>query len=100
MPEQLIDVDGCRLAIRTTGSGAPPVVMISSSGGSHDQWDALVERLDDTACITYGRPGLGGSDPLPSAEASIPRGAAWAADQLRALLHGAGIDPPYVVLGC
>lgn len=97
---RLIDVDGCRLSIRTTGSGAPPVVMISSSGGAHDQWDALTERLGDSTCITYGRPGLGASDPLPPAEARTPRGAAWAAAQLRTLLQGAGGDPPYVVVGC
>lgn len=100
MTERLIDVDGCRMAVRATGSGAPPVVMIASSGGAHDQWEALIERLGDTTWVTYGRPGLGGSDPLPPAEASRPRGAAWAAGQLRTLLHGAAVEPPYVVIGC
>lgn len=51
-------------------------------------------------CVSYGRPGLGGSDPLPPDEASTPRGAAWAATQLRTLLHNAEIAPPYVVVGC
>lgn len=101
MTEQLIDVNGCSLSIRATGSEGPAVVMVSSSGGAHDQWDALTPLLNDaTTCVTYGRPGLGGSDPLPPGKANIPRGARWAADQLRTLLHASDIGPPYIVVGC
>jgi hypothetical protein len=64
--EQLIAVDGIGLTIRSTGVGGPPLICVSCAGGAHDEWDELRARLDSlTQIITYGRPGLGGSDRLP-----------------------------------
>jgi hypothetical protein len=44
----------------------------------------------DSITVTYGRPGLGGSEPLP-VELRRSRPAGWAAAQLRTLLGRAGV---------
>jgi pimeloyl-ACP methyl ester carboxylesterase len=73
--DRLLDVEGHRIAIKVSGAGAPPVVCLSSAGDAHDQWAKFVPLIQPvTSCITYGRPGLGGSDPLPTAIAAVPRG--------------------------
>jgi pimeloyl-ACP methyl ester carboxylesterase len=98
MADGLIDVDGCRLSARVTGSGSPVVVMLSSAGGAHEQWDSLGPLLATTS-VSYGRPGLGGSDPLPP-EQTAPSDHDWATRQLHALLGAAGLAPPYVLVSC
>lgn len=98
MTETLIDVGGHRLALRTTGTGAPPVVCLASLGGGHDEWAQVVPLLSGvTTCVTYGRPGIEGSDPLPIGEVEQNRSVRGAADQLRTLLRRAEITPPYVL---
>lgn len=98
--DELIEVEASvRLAVRGSGSGTPPVVCLSCSGGAHDEWAGVASRLADrTQVITYGRPTLGGSDPLPPAVAEQSVSVGWAAGQLRTLLQRAGIDPPYVLV--
>lgn len=96
----LVDVDGVRLATQTSGTSAPAVVMLSSSGGGHEQWQQLRERLGDTLCVSYGRPGLAGSDPLPPDDAKVLRPASWAAEQLRGLLNAARVPGPYILISC
>src|SRR4051794_35515775 len=98
MADGLIDVEGCRLSARVTGSGSPVVVLLSSAGGAHEQWDSLGPLLATTS-VSYGRPGLGGSDPLPAAQAA-PSDHDWATRQLHALLGAAGLAPPYVLVSC
>ncbi len=96
----LIDVGGYRLDLRTTGNGAPAVVCLSALGGGHDSWERFAMLLADTSTVvTYGRPTLGGSDPLPE-HLRVPIGAAWPAEQLRTLLAAAGIAPPYMLVTC
>jgi pimeloyl-ACP methyl ester carboxylesterase len=70
--DRLIDVDGYRLAVRVTKSQGPAVVMLSSAGGGHEQWEQLRARLGDTLCVSYGRPGIDGSDPLPRTSTPCP----------------------------
>jgi pimeloyl-ACP methyl ester carboxylesterase len=95
--DRLVDVDGRRVEIRISGGGAPPVVCLSSAGGAHDQWAEFVPLVQPvTTCITYGRPGLGRSDPLPAEIATIRRGGRWAAEHLRAVLQAADVAPPYL----
>ncbi len=99
MTDRLIDVDGYRLAVRVTGSQGPAVVMLSSAGGGHEQWEQLRARLSDTLCVSYGRPGIDGSDPPPPDQQGVPRTASWPADHLHTLLHAAQIPQPYVLVG-
>jgi pimeloyl-ACP methyl ester carboxylesterase len=77
------------------GEGAPPVVICPALGATTNEW-LTVQRLvaqETTACV-YDRAGLGYSD-----SPRKHRGAARMAGELRALLHGAGIAPPYVLAG-
>lgn len=98
MADELVDVDGCRLSVRTAGSGTPTVVMLSSAGGAHEQWERLLPLLT-TAQLTYGRPGLGGSDPAPMARAE-PEDHDWATRQLHELLRAVDLPPPYLLVTC
>lgn len=100
MTDRTVDVDGRRVALRLTGSQEPAVVMLSSAGGGHDQWQQLRTLLGNTLCVSYGRPGIDGSDPLPPDLQSVPRTASWAGDHLHELLRAAEIGPPYVLVGC
>lgn len=94
----LVDVGGYRLAIELSGSGGPPVVCLSCLGGSHSEWSDVIALLAGaTTCITYGRPALGGSDPLPAATLQTTWTGRAAADQLRHLLRRSGLTPPYVL---
>jgi pimeloyl-ACP methyl ester carboxylesterase len=96
----LIDVGGYRLDLRMAGQGSPAVVGLSGLGGAHDYWAKFVPLLTDTtSVVTYGRPTLGRSDPLPE-HLRVVRGAVWPAEQLHALLAAAGIAPPYVLVTC
>jgi pimeloyl-ACP methyl ester carboxylesterase len=94
----LVDVGGYRLAVEISGSGGPPVVCLSCLGGSHDEWAGVVEMLSAmTTCVTYGRPALGGSEPLPAEQAERARTGRWAANELRTLLRRLNLTPPYVL---
>jgi pimeloyl-ACP methyl ester carboxylesterase len=98
--QRLVEVDnGLRLMIGEQGSGSPPVVCLSCAGGAHEEWSQVAARLSPlTRVVTYGRPGLGGSDPLGADQAGRLQSIGWAALQLRSLLRNAGLEPPYVLL--
>ena len=100
MTEELVEAgNGIRLMIHSNGQCVPPVVCLSCAGGAHDEWSAASERLSSLArVLSYGRPGLGGSDPLPEDLAGTVQSIEWAARQLRTLLANAGIPSPYVLL--
>jgi pimeloyl-ACP methyl ester carboxylesterase len=94
----LIDVGGYRLDVRVTGEGSPAVVYLSSAGGAHDSWAKLVPLVSYlTAMVTYGRPGLAESDPIP-AERQTVSGAGAPARELRALLRATDIPAPRVLV--
>lgn len=99
MTDRMVDVDGQRFAVRVTGAQGPAVVMLSSAGGGHEQWEQLRMLLGDTLCVSHGRPGIDGSDPLPPDQQGVPRTASWAAGHLHALLHAAQIPQPYLLVG-
>ena len=100
MQQDRVEVDdGVRLRVHRAGSGTPAVVCLSAGGGAHEEWAAMVAALSPCVeIVTYGRPGLGGSDPLPAHLAGRRQTIAWAAAQLRTLLHNAGIGGPWVLL--
>lgn len=98
--DALVEVDGLRVEVRITGSGTVPVVMLSSAGGAHEQWEQLRAELPETTSLSYGRPGLGGSDPLPSEQARTLRTVEWAAEHLHQVLRAGGLSAPYVLSGC
>src|ERR1700684_4023023 len=95
VPGRLIDVGGHAMPIIVTGTGTPAVVIIPGRGESAAGWQPIQHGLaSGTTVCTYDRPGLGWSDPAPSRPT-----AAGMAHDLRMLLTGAGIPPPFVLVG-
>ncbi|MFD4406692.1 alpha/beta fold hydrolase [Nocardia sp. NPDC058499] len=76
-----------------------PVVFINALGTAQDQWDQVLPRLYLHTVLTYDRPGIGRSDPLPPHLADQPRTIGALADELRQLLDTLGISSPHVVVG-
>lgn len=92
---QLISVGSHRLEIRQQGEGLPVVVMETGIGDPLDRLIPLQERIaEGTRVVTYNRAGYGRSEPGP-----LPRDSGREADELRALLRGAALPPPYVLVG-
>lgn len=94
-PGSLIDVGGHRLHCRCTGTGEPVVVFEAGIAASSVSWSLVQPEVAKFArACSYDRAGLAWSDPGPRAR-SIP---GFVAD-LRRLLDGAGVGPPYVLVG-
>jgi pimeloyl-ACP methyl ester carboxylesterase len=95
MVKQLIDVGGHRLSIRIAGVGQPVVVLEAPFCSSKRVWKSIWREVAKfTTVVAYDRAGLGESEPGP-----IPRTAYRCADDLRRLLRGSKIRPPYVLVG-
>jgi pimeloyl-ACP methyl ester carboxylesterase len=94
-PWRLVDVGGYQLHIVCAGRGGPPVGVCPALGASWRSWLQVQQALahESTVCL-YDRAGLGWSEP-PRRR----RTAATMAEELHALLHAAGIEPPYVLVG-
>ncbi|WP_411142109.1 alpha/beta fold hydrolase [Streptomyces sp. x-80] len=89
------DIGGRRLLLHRTGSGGPSVVFLPGAGmvgldylNLHDQ------ASEHTTSVLYDRAGTGWSDPVP-----LPRTGAEVTDELRELLHSAGVPAPYLLVG-
>jgi pimeloyl-ACP methyl ester carboxylesterase len=110
----LVDIGGGRrLWLECRGHGSPTVILESGYGNNADVWDTIALASDPgamavlpgvaafTRVCAYDRPGtmlpadrLNRSDPAP-----MPRTAADAVADLHALIDGAGIPGPYVLVG-
>lgn len=99
-PGQLVDVGGYRLHLYCIGTGSPTVVLEAGSGGKGViAWSLVQKQMSaktKTRVCSYDRAGLGWSDPDP---ADKPRLSLQVAETLHTLLHNAGIDGPYVLVG-
>ena len=92
---RLIEVNGQTVHADIRGSGPDLVLLHGASGNSRDFTFDLVERLQDRyRVITFDRPGLGWTDPLPQGN-DDPR---LQADLLRATADQLGATHP-IVLG-
>ncbi|HVI09854.1 MAG TPA: alpha/beta hydrolase, partial [Candidatus Binatia bacterium] len=96
MPGQLVDVGGYRMHIVCLGSGSPTVVFDSGLGDSFVPWYQKVQpRVAQFArACSYDRAGYGYSDASPR-----PRTSQDMAEELHRLLHNAGVEPPYLLVG-
>jgi hypothetical protein len=91
---KMIDVGGRRLYIECTGSGGPAVILQAGLGASSSSWAGIGPTVAATTTVcAYDRAGHGRSD-----EAGPQDGIALATD-LHALLKGAGVPGPYVLVG-
>jgi pimeloyl-ACP methyl ester carboxylesterase len=96
---EAVDVGGYELYLQCLGDGSPVVVLEAGLGASGTSgWFQFQEQFDGlTRTCTYDRAGLGLSDARPG-RLGAPTGAQMA-QELHALLEGAGEPPPYVLVG-
>jgi pimeloyl-ACP methyl ester carboxylesterase len=95
MPGRLVDIGGFRLHLSCSGTGEPAVVMDAALGGSSISWSLVQPHVATmTRACSYDRAGFGWSDAGP-----MPRTAGRVADELRALLDRADVQPPFVLVG-
>lgn len=94
-PGKMVDMGGYSLHIHCQGEGGPTVVMDTGQGAPSLAW-ALVqpEVAKASRVCVYDRAGLGWSDPSPK-----PRTNTVMVEELRTLLHNAGIEGPYILVG-
>ena len=94
-PDGLFMVDGRALALHCLPGPTPTLIIDAGLGDSSEDWRAIaVELSTQTSVCTFDRAGYGGSDPGP-----FPRGPVVNAQELRALLSVAEIQPPFVLVG-
>jgi len=89
------NVEGRRLFLQRSGTGGPAVVFIPAAGMVGIDYlniHNLVSRR--TTSVIYDRAGTGWSDPV-----KLPRSAREVTDELRSLLHTAGVPAPYLLVG-
>src|SRR4028119_710198 len=94
-PGEMVDVGGYRLHINCVGQGSPTVVLDAGSGGFSAQWVRVQREVSGTTRVcAYDRAGMGWSE-----MGSEPRDAKQISSELHALLEGADIEWPYVLVG-
>lgn len=94
-PHQLIDVGGRKMNLYCSGQGATTVIFDAPSGDAGWNWFKVQPAVaaHTRACV-FDRAGLGFSDP-----ARRPNTSENVADDLHKTLAGAGIKPPYLLVG-
>src|SRR3569833_522719 len=87
--------DGRAMNIYCIGRGNPTVLLDAGLGDSAVIWRKVHSRLaEHTQVCAFDRAGYGFSDPGP-----LPRDAAHIAQDMKAMLEAAGLQPPYVLVG-
>lgn len=94
-PGSVLNVDGSRMHLYCTGSGAPTVILESGLGDDFLQWRKIQPALSQLSRVcSYDRAGYGWSDPRQG-----PRDSIHIADELHALLEQVGISGPILLMG-
>ena len=94
-PGRLVDVEGHRIHIWCSGSGAPAVILETGLGGMSADWGFVQpEAARFTRVCSYDRAGMGYSDPGPS-----PRTSRRIARELAELLDRSGLTAPVILVG-
>jgi pimeloyl-ACP methyl ester carboxylesterase len=95
---RMVEVGGHKLRLLVEGTvreGRPTVVLVGGLGDPLEVWKTVQPRIAGFArAVSYDRAGLGQSE--PDGAPPTPR---HIATQLHDLLHNAGINPPYVLVG-
>ncbi len=90
-----INIGGYKLYIHSEGKGKPVVVFDSGYGDSSESWSNVQTALSKTfRSVSYDRAGLGKSGKSPYPRTSVIK--AW---ELHELLHKAGINGPFILVG-
>jgi pimeloyl-ACP methyl ester carboxylesterase len=92
---QKVDLGGYSLNLNCTGEGSPTVILESGWSMPGVGWSLVQPDVARFARVcSYDRAGYGWSD-----EGPMPRTSDEIARELHALLHNAGVKPPYVFAG-
>ncbi len=95
MPGKLVDVGGYKMHIDCTGQGSPNVILDSGLGDSYMTWRKVQPQIAQfTRVCSYDRAGMGYSESSRKSRTSRDM-----AEELHALLHNAGVSPPYILVG-
>jgi len=90
-----VDIGGYSLNLNCKGEGSPTVILESGWSVPGVSWSLVQPEIARFARVcSYDRAGYGWSD-----EGPMPRTADEIARELHALLHNAGITPPYILAG-
>jgi pimeloyl-ACP methyl ester carboxylesterase len=90
-----VDIGGRTMNIACIGAGSPAVILDSSFGAPGYSWVPIQSKIAEFARVCwFDRAGYGWSDPGPYPQTSRSN-----AQDLHALLHAAGIRPPFVMVG-
>ena len=94
-PGSLVRVGAHQLHCRCEGSGTPAVVLDAGIAASSLSWSRVQPQLAlFTRACSYDRAGLAWSETSGSTR-TMPA----MVDELRALLDGIGVEPPFVLVG-
>jgi pimeloyl-ACP methyl ester carboxylesterase len=94
-PGRLVDLGSHRLHVLESGLGSPTIVMEAGLMSTVLSWNDLQRELAGSyRVVSYDRAGLGWSDLGP-----MPRTAERIVEELHAMLKGAAIPAPYVLVG-
>jgi pimeloyl-ACP methyl ester carboxylesterase len=92
---ELVDIGGRQIFYSSSGKGSPTVILEAGLGDVSGIWDKVQPAVAEFTCVcSYDRAGQGRSDP-----ASTPRTCRDMVDDLHALLAGAKISPPFILVG-
>lgn len=90
-----VDVGGYSLDLNCAGEGGPTVILESGWSMPGVSWSLVQPEVERFARVcSYDRAGYGWSD-----EGPMPRSSDEMARELHTLLHNAGENPPYVLVG-
>jgi pimeloyl-ACP methyl ester carboxylesterase len=96
-PGRLIDVGGYNLHLWCQGGGSPAVILDSGLAGNSLLWACVLPLISwQTQACAFDRPGYAWSDPAPD---GVPRTSLQIVQELRLALSGAGVPPPYILVG-
>lgn len=94
-PDRSVDLGSHSLHAVVAGRGAPAVVLDGGIGALCEEYGRLRDRIAvATTAVTYDRAGYGSSEAGP-----LPRDSRTEVEELRVLLAGLEISPPYVLVG-
>ena len=95
VPHQLVDVGGRKMNIFCAGQGATTVIFDAPSGDAGWNWHRVQpEVAKHTRACVFDRAGFGFSDPAKGGNTSES-----VVEDLHKLLAGAGVKPPYILVG-
>jgi pimeloyl-ACP methyl ester carboxylesterase len=94
-PKQKAQVLGETVEYVTAGTGPATVVLVNGSGGPIEGWHKVFGPISGFSRVfAYNRAGIGGSS-----RPAVPQVGTHMVASLRAVLHAAGVQPPYVLVG-